>query len=580
MNKLIGRRILIASGFLGLFVGLLFYRLFFLQFLDFDRYEQKAKDQHRLEIELPPARGEILDRHREPLALCVPTQSVYADPRKIPSPKEVAEKLAPVLGRDPKDLFERLSRKKSFVWVQRKLSDSKTEEVKALGLPGIYFLEEPKRYYPKGALLAHVLGFVGIDNEGLEGLEKSLDTYLKGKAGRRVTGRDRKGREIITLRNEEVPPVNGYQVVLTVDEMIQHVAEQELEKVYAEREAQGAIVLVMNPRTGEILALANRPTYNPNDVDASPIASRRNRALTDCYEPGSTFKVITAAAALDEKIISLEETIFCENGAFWHGGHVLHDAHPYGELTFREVIEKSSNIGTAKVSLRLGGPKLYTYIRRFGFGSSTRSGLLGEVEGVVYPPKKWSKYSIVAVPIGQEVAVTAMQMTLAMCAIANDGVLMRPTVIRRIVDDKGSPIEEGKPEKVRRVVSSQTAAMMTEALKGVVTREGTAYRARIPGYTVAGKTGTAQKAIPGEGYARGKYISSFVGFVPASDPQLCIAVIVDEPRGAYYGGVVAAPVFARVAEQTLKILDIPPDNVIKVEKQPQEEETQESAKEG
>lgn len=580
MTKTVARKILGVSAFLLFFVGLLFYRLVSLQFLHSERFQQKAHDQHKLEIELPPARGEILDRHREPLALSVPTLSIFADPRKIPSPKEVAEKLAPVIQKDPKELFEKLSRKKSFVWVERKLTEQKVAAVKELALPGIYFLEEPKRFYPKGQLLSHLLGFVGIDNEGLEGLEKSLDSYLRGKTGRRVTGRDRKGREIITLRLEEVPPVNGCQVVLTIDEVIQHIAEQELEKAFQDHRAEGATIVVLNPQTGEILALANRPTYNPNEVDGSPIAARRNRAVTDCFEPGSTFKVITATAALDQKVTALDETVFCENGAYWHAGHVLHDTHPYGEITFQEVIEKSSNIGTAKVAMRMGGPKLYAYIRRFGFGSATRSGLIGEVDGVVYPPKRWSKYSVVAVPIGQEVAVTAVQMTMAMAAIANGGVLMRPTVIRRIVDEKGTPVVDFKPEKVRRVVSSEVAEAITTALKGVVSQSGTAYRARVPGYTVAGKTGTAQKAVPGEGYVRGKYVSSFVGYLPATDPKLCIAVFVDEPKGAYYGGVVAAPVFARVAEQTLKYLDIPPDNLIKVEKPLGEEESAELAKEG
>lgn len=583
MSRIFGRRILLVSALLFLFVGLLTYRLVYLQYIDFSRFDQKAREQHRMEIELPPTRGEILDRHREPLALSVPRKSIYADPRKISDPQEIAEKLAPVLERKPEEIAEKLSKKKSFVWVQRKLSEQKADDVKALALPGIYLLEEPKRYYPKGRMLAHVLGFVGMDSEGLEGLEKSLEKYLRGKAGKRVTGRDRKGREVITLRNEEIPPVNGCQVVLTIDEVIQHIAEQELEKCFEEHQAQGATIVVLNPRTGEILALANYPAYNPNEVDASTAAARRNRGVTDCFEPGSTFKVVTASAALEEKVTNLDETIFCENGAMWHAGHVLHDAHPYGDLSFREVIEKSSNIGTAKVAFRLPPTKLYAYIRRFGFGSPTRCGLLGEVDGVVYPPKRWSKYSNAAVPIGQEVSVTAMQLTLAIGAIANDGVLMKPTIINRIVGENGNPIQEFKPEKVRQVVTPKTAHLITEALKGVATKSGTAYRARVPGYTVAGKTGTAQKAIPGEGYARGKFVSSFVGYVPANDPQLCIAVIVDEPKGEYYGGLVAAPVFAKVAEQTLKYLDIPPDDVVQVEnkdKQPQVGEVADLAKEG
>ncbi len=580
MNKQISRKMLIVVCFLSVFVFALGARLYYLQIFRYEKFAKKALAQHRIEITLPPQRGEIFDRNGEPFAISVAAKSVFADPRKISNPEEIASKLVGILNSDIKTLTQNLSRKKSFVWVERKITEEQVEKITALDLPGIYFLEEPKRFYPKGNRLSHVLGFVGIDSNGLEGLELSFDSYLKGTPGKRVTGRDRKGREIITMRDEEVPPIEGYNVVLTIDEVIQHIAERELEKVCQKFDPAGAMIVVMNPKTGEILALSNRPTYNPNQLETSSSDSRRNRIVTDFFEPGSTFKVITAAAALDQKVVGLNETVFCENGAFWHAGHVLHDTHPYGEMTFQEVIEKSSNIGTAKVAFKLGGPRIYNYIRRFGFGSPTGSGLFGETGGVVYPPKKWSKYSIVAVPMGQEVGVTAIQITNAISTIANKGKLMQPTIVRAIEDDHGNKIKEWKPQEVRQVVSESVAAAVTQALEGVVSKKGTASRASIDGYRVAGKTGTAQKAVPGQGYSKSKYLSSFIGFAPVDDPQICIGIFVDEPKGAYYGGLVAAPVFSTVAAEVLKYLDVPPNSVIQVENQLEEQEEGAAAREG
>ncbi len=567
MNKQITRKILIVASFLLIGVLGVSFRLYYLQVVSYEKLAKKARFQHHIELTLEPQRGDIVDRNGEPFAISVDSKSVWADPRKISNPYEVASQLFTILDVDVQKIAERLSKKKSFVWVKRKITEGQVVKLKTLDLPGIYLLEEPKRFYPKGNMLSHVMGFVGIDNKGLEGLELRLDKYLKGIPGKRVTGRDRKGREVITMRDEEVPPVQGYNVVLTIDEVIQHIAEKELEKVYQKYNPTGAMIVVMNPKTGEVLALSNRPTYNSNKVRVSNSEMRRNRTVTDYFEPGSTFKVISGAAALDQGVVRLNEKIFCENGAFWHAGHVLHDTHPYGDITFKEVIEKSSNIGTAKIAFRLGSSRLYNYIRRFGFGSSTRSGLFGETGGVVYPPKKWSKYSLVAVPMGQEVGVTALQITSAISSIANGGKLMKPLILHRIVDENNKLIKEWQPQEVRQVVSKRVANDMTRALEGVVSRKGTAYRARVPGYRIAGKTGTAQKAEPGKGYSKTKYVASFIGFAPAQDPRICIGVFVDEPKGAYYGGVVAAPVFANVAAEVLKHLDVAPENVIQVENQ-------------
>lgn len=580
MNKNLGRKIILVASFLFLFASTLAGRLVYLQYIKYDRFAKKALSQHQIKIELPPRRGDILDRHGEPFAISVASKSVFADPRKISNPEAVAQKLSEILKKDTGKLVKRLSRKKSFVWIQRKVGEKELEKIKALEIPGIYYLEEPKRFYTKGNLLAHILGFVGIDDQGLEGLELSLDKYLKGKSGHRVTGRDRKGREVITMRNEEVPPVDGANVILTVDEVVQHIAEREIDAIFNQSGAQGAMIVVLRPKTGEILAMASRPTYNPNMISKTSADQRRNRAVTDFFEPGSTFKVISCAAALDQKVIRPDEEVFCENGALFHGGHVLHDTHPHGNLTYQGILEKSSNIGTAKIAFRLGGPRLYAYIRRFGFGSTTGIGLKGESPGLVYPPKKWSKYSIVAVPMGQEVAVTALQMTAAMGAIANNGILMRPALIKQIVNSYGKVVQNWEPQAVRQVVSERTSKLIKKALKGVVSRRGTAYRARIPGYTVAGKTGTAQKAVPGIGYAKGKYVASFLGFVPADDPEICVGVFVDEPKGSYYGGVVAAPVFAKVSSEVLKYLDIPPDDVMRAENRLEKEATRSGAAEG
>jgi len=520
---------------------------------------KRGISQHDLCLEIEPKRGDIFDRKKEVLATSIKVSSIYGVPYEIENPKETAQKLAQILNM-PADLLEkRFKGQKKFVWVKRKIDDELSAKVEALNIKGIGFLEESKRFYPKGKLLSHVLGFVGVDNKGLEGLELSLDQYLKGACGYRFLERDAAGRTKSSLTKQSVAPKDGNDVFLTIDEVIQYIAEEELDKVYKEYNAQGAFIIVMDPKSGEILALANRPTYDPNMFFKSEAEERRNRVVTDFFEPGSTVKALVGAAALSEEIVSLDEEFFCENGAYRIGRNVLHDSHPYSKLTFQQVIEKSSNIGIAKVSNRLGKDKLYQYMLDFGFGSKTKLGLRGEVGGLLYPPKRWSKFQTATVSMGQGIAVTGIQLVNALAAIANKGSLLKPIIIRRVEDENGIIILSNEKEVIKEVVSEEAADKITTALKGVVSTKGTARRASIDGFSVAGKTGTAQKVKEEGGYSHSDFIASFVGFVPAENPEVAILVVIDTPKPIYYGGVVAAPVFREVAKGILKYLGVAPD---------------------
>jgi cell division protein FtsI (penicillin-binding protein 3) len=407
--------------------------------------------------------------------------------------------------------------------------------------------------------LSHVLGFVDIDNRGLEGLELEADGFLRGQAGWMASNRDRKGREIMTLRSREVQPIDGYDLTLTVDVVIQHIAESELENGCRKYNAVGGCIVVMNPQTGAVLAMSSWPTYDPNSPADYPPEARRNRCITDVYEPGSTFKVVTVACALDRGAVSIGDSLFCENGAFRVGRHTLHDVHPYGTLTTAEIIKKSSNIGAVKIAMRLGERNLHAGIRGFGFGAPSGIGLPGEVVGILHPLAQWSGLSIAAVPMGQEIGVTPIQMAAAVSAIANGGLAMKPYLIDSVRDSSGRVIKAWAPEVRARVVSEAAARVLVKAMEGVPTREGTAPRAALEEYTVAGKTGTSQKVEPDGRYSHSRFMSSFVGFAPAENPAVLIFVLLDEPKPVYYGGAAAAPIFKEVAGRVLKDLGVPPD---------------------
>jgi len=540
------------------FAGL-YYRLFLLQIVSHEELLNRGLSLHRLNVKIDPRRGNICDCEGRPLAMSIRVKSAYAEPEKIASPEEAARSLARYLPLPYEELLEKLNKKRNFVWLGRKLDGKLADRIERLQIGGIGFREEVKRVYPQGGLLSHVLGFVDIDNRGLEGIELQSDQYLRGQSGWMASHRDRKGREIMTLRSQDIPPLDGYDLSLTVDAVIQHIAESELEKGCRQFNAAAGCLIVMNPKTGAVLALANWPSYDPNAPSNFPPEYRRNRCITDVYEPGSTFKIVTVAAALDRGCVTMSDVLFCENGAFRVGRHTLHDVHSYWNLSTMEVIRKSSNIGAVKIAMRLGEEQLYRGIHRFGFGSPTGISLPGEVGGMLHPLSQWSGLSIAAVPMGQELAVTPLQMAVAVAAIANGGVAMKPYIIEAVKDNSGRIIKSSSPEVRGRAVSEATAAALVDAMEGVPSREGTAPRAALEEYTVAGKTGTSQKVEQDGRYSHSRFVGSFVGFAPSKDPAALILVALDEPTPLYYGGTVAAPVFKEVAKRTLKYLAIPPD---------------------
>lgn len=547
-------RVALAITGVLLIALLLWGRLLWLQVLQPNHWISLAKRQHLQVLELQPVRGAILDRNLKPLALSLRLSSVFADPRHIQNPAAVARKLAPILGRPEKTLAAHLSRKdRGFLWLSRKTPNAAARQIRALRLPGIHLMMESQRFYPHGYLASHVLGFAGMDSQGLEGLELVYDRWLKGQAGWRWLSRDARRRPVGIWERAAVEPRNGLQLVLTLDTTLQYMAEKALDQAWRESRAKAACIVVTDPMSGEILALANRPSFDPNRFSRSEPEERRNRAVTDLFEPGSVFKIVTAAVALGTRAVREEDTFDCENGAYPVAGRILHDHKPHGVLTFREVITQSSNIGVAKVAMRLGPDPLYRGMRAFGFGERTGVELPGEPAGTVKPPSQWSRPSITTIPMGHEVAVNALQLSQLISVVANGGLLVRPWIVREVRDSSGVVVQSFKPRVVRRVITSAVAAQMKEILTGVV-EQGTGRLAAVEGFRAAGKTGTAQKLEPGGAYSHNRFVASFVGFVPVEQPLLSIVVVLDEPRFPYYGGAVAAPVFKRVATEALAYL--------------------------
>ncbi len=495
---------------------------------------------------MQPVRGKIMDRKGRELAQDVRLDSLYAVPRDMKNKEQVIDGLWKALGLDRTYIAKRIYRDKLFVWIARKVSDAKSSAVRRLKFDALGFVKESQRVYPKGDTACHLIGFTSIDNDGLEGIELQYNSFLKGIPGWRLAKKDAKQRELISKEIEMVPPVDGYNIHMTIDEVIQSLTEKELAETCRKHNALGGSVVVMDPKTGDVLAMATYPSYNPNEPGKTTPDVRRNRAITDLFEPGSVFKVITLAGILENKIFGLDEKFDCERGSWAVAGKVLHDHKGSGVLTFREVIEKSSNIGTVKGAMRLGSGKLYETIRAFGFGQRTNIGLAGEINGILPHPKSWSRSSIINIPIGHGVAVTPIQMTNAIGAIANNGTLMRPRIISKIEDQEGKVIRNFEPMAVRQVISKETSLQVRSVMEGVVSR-GTGKKAAVPGFKAAGKTGTAQKILPNGTYSHDLFIASFVGFVPYDEPKLVMAVSIDEPHPVYYGGEVAAPLFSRVA---------------------------------
>jgi cell division protein FtsI (penicillin-binding protein 3) len=544
-------------GLCGLLFAVIISRAVQLQLWEGPKLIKIAKGEIEKLIPRSHKRGVIYDRNRFELAMTIEMESVFVQPKEIENIQEVSGHLGQLLSLDRKRLARLLNQSKPFVYIKRRATPDECEAVRAQAVEGVAFTKEAQRFYPYMDLASHVLGFVGTDPNGLEGLEKQYNSFLKSPYLYEPSVRDALGRALYLNDMESIQENEGLSLVLTIDKSIQYLAEKELKKGVLKAQAKGGMAVVLNPKNGEILALANYPTYNLNAFQEAPVASRRNQVLTDTFEPGSTFKTFLIAAALEEKKFSINDMIFCENGAYRVGNHVIHDAHPHGWLSFQDVLKVSSNIGATKIGKKIGAKTFYTYIKSFGFGKETGLDLPGEVGGVVWPYHRWGEVEASNICFGQGVTVTGIQLACALGAIANEGRLMKPYMVRQILDQKGNPVKQFSPQTVRQVLSPETAQLMCTLLARVTEPGGTAPQAVIDGLQVGGKTGTAQKVAPEtKHYAAGKYVSTFMGLVPVESPALVILVVVDEPKGSHYGGVVAAPIFKGIAEHTLSIIGI------------------------
>jgi cell division protein FtsI/penicillin-binding protein 2 len=585
------------------------YRLVDLQVLRHDELAKLAQDNTQREFRQAPRRGDILDARGNLLAMSVPVKTVCANPLLIGNQQPVvARTLAPLLQMGEAELsqklFPRVSKNEkgetftnnlhyvrlkknvteetwqkiqlamsrlSFGLDEKKLSKSGRAFFHDLRQGAIFAESDQMRVYPNGSLAAQVLGFPGVEEfkldghpvsqiSGRDGIELALNSALGGVAGWRVTQTDRQQRELVALRDEDVQPRDGLNVVLTIDAAIQHNLEAVLADAVQKHTPRSITGIIVRPGTGEILAMASFPNYDPNQL-STVTTDARNRVITDVVEPGSTFKIVVVSGALNEGAVKMTDEFDCEHGHFAFAGKVLHDHEAFGTLTTGGIVTKSSNIGAAKIGIRLGEQNLYHYVWDFGFGQRTGVLLPGEVGGILHPVKDWSKVSIAQIPMGQGVAVTRLQMVMAMAALANDGWLMRPMLVSRLEDRNGNVVQKYEPQRVRQVVSEATDKLMVDVLKTVVSPEGTAPGAAMQDYVAAGKTGTAQKAENGV-YAPGKYVASFIGFFPADNPQVCISIVMEEPKEGYYGGQVCGPVFKEIAERCASYLNIPPDSPV------------------
>lgn len=534
----------------------------------------------RQKIILPALRGSILDCNDNVLAQSVPVNDVGVDLRilredsavrlragKSDQISELAALLADHLTLPLSEVQRKLQESRDYVSLKHKVPEESSRQLKGAlrvaRLRGVVFDDAQARIYPNGQLMSHVLGFMNSSQQGMDGVEWRMQKELKGQDGWRWIEKDRKGREIVVFRNEDFAAQDGRNVVLTLDQAIQNIVEQELDRAVQSHRPDSAVAIVMRPGTGEILAMASRPTYDPNSSEKN-VDAMRNRAVSDVNEPGSTFKIVTVASALDQRLVGLEDTVFCENGKWFYGGRYLNDHEPYGWLSTVGVLVHSSNIGASKIALKLGNARMHRAMEDFGFGErafgrDSADRWPGEVRGIVRPLKNWSQVSITRVAMGHEVAVTPIQIAVAMCALANGGNLMRPQIIKRVQDSKGRVIREFFPEVRRRVVDRKAARDMTRALCLVVSKEGTAAKAAIPGFDVAGKTGTAQKIVNGQ-YVHDQFVASFVGYFPARDPEVLIYVMLDHPKGRdYSGGAVAAPIFHDIGVRVASYMNLKPE---------------------
>ncbi len=563
-RKVFRTRLGVLVAFFVAWSCLISYRLVSLQIIQYPEMREHARRQQTRVFQVSPERGTIFDRRNRELAVSVKVESVFAVPPEIKDKPRTAARLAQVLGLDREKVLRRLERSRSFCWIKRKVDYPQVAKVRELQLPGIYFETESKRFYPKRELAAHVLGYVGIDNEGLAGLEHQYEKDVRGMPGRIFLHIDAKGRHFSSV---ERPPTAGADLVLTMDESIQYLVEQELLAQVEESKARGGTAIVMNPASGEILAMANVPTFNPNHYGRYSEVDWRNQAILNIYEPGSTFKIFTAATALEEGLATPEEQIHCMNGGIVIGRHRIRDHKPFGWLSVRDVLARSSNVGIIQLGFRIGKERLERYLRLYGFGQPTRVDLPGEARGLFRPASDWRAVTLGTVSMGQGIGVTPLQMIAGVGVIANGGILVKPRVVEQVLSGGVSVNPEGS-EVLRRRVLRKTTADTVKAMMSSVVSDGTGRAAQLSGFSAAGKTGTAQKVDPNGRYSHTRFIASFVGFAPIDTPALSMVVLIDEPRGRYYGGQVAAPVFKKIAEKTLSYLSVPSDR-------PQEEQKEE-----
>jgi cell division protein FtsI (penicillin-binding protein 3) len=550
------RRVVFTAAVFAVWAAGIEARLLVLQVKEHDELIERAARQQVQTRPLAAKRGDILDRGGHVLATSVDADTIYAVPSAISDEGGTVAKLCSALGdctsKERQDLVDRLRRQRSFAYVRRQVSQVVAAKVAALNLDGIGFVKESHREYPNNELAAHVVGFVGIDNKGLNGIESAYDSIIRGKDGQVLVQTDARRH---AFNRFERPPTAGASVELTIDQFLQHIAERELHAGVLENRALGGTAIVMDPHTGEILALANEPTFDPNEYRESAELARRNRAVQDLFEPGSTFKVVTASAAIQEKLMPVDALIDTSGGQIRIGARVVRDTHNYGTLSFTDVIVKSSNVGAIRIGMKLGTDRLSDYVQKFGFGRPVSPDFPSENPGIVWERTKWTESALASVSMGYQVGVTPLQMISAVSSIANHGEYIEPRVIRAAYQDGRRLVV--RPKVVRQTVSRDTAAAMTDIMEQVVDR-GTATVAKMPGFTIAGKTGTANKLI--NGHYSNETFASFVGFLPSNDPRVTILVVLDSPHGnnGHYGGPVSGPIFKRIAEEVVRYLGIPP----------------------
>ena len=555
------RRLYILAALLSLWILAIGFRLVRLQIVKYGFFVQLAHRQQNRTIPVEPRRGNIFDRYGHPLAMSIDVDSVFAVPSEIHDPETTAVILGKVLNLDPQEIVARIKSSRYFTYIARKVDGETSDRIRELNLRGIYFRKEPKRFYPDRELAAQVLGYVGMDDEGLGGLERVFDDDLRGIPGKELVSLDARRK---WFGRVEKPPDPGQNLVLTIDQTIQYIAERELQRGMEDTKAIAGTVIVQNPRTGEILALANRPTFNPNVFNSVSPEALKNRAVSDVYEPGSVFKIVTYSAAIEQHVVKPEDSIDCQHGSIDVFGMRIRDHESLGVVTIAEALAHSSDVAAIKVGMRLGDERLYHYIREYGFGSQTGIELPGETRGLTKPVNRWSKVSIGAISMGQEIGVSPIQAISMISTIANDGVYTPPRIVAGELPPDGTPKPVVfHPAQQHRVVSAMTAVQMKKMMEGVVLF-GTARRAILNGYSSAGKTGTAQKVDPATGaYSKTKYVASFIGFSPVNNPAVTIAVILDSAVGLHQGGQVSAPVFKRIAEQVLEYMHVPHDADVK-----------------